>query len=43
MGYQKLNLHYTGVIIRRKRETSGGADLRGLAPAQHSFEKTSQR
>ena len=36
------NLHYTRVITP-KRVTSGGANLRGLAPRQRSSEETSQR
>ena len=38
----KSNLHYTRRITP-KRVTSCGAHLRGLAPGQHSSEKTSQR
>ena len=38
----KSNLHYTH-RIKPKRVTSCGANLRGLAPGQHSFEETSQR
>ena len=34
------NLHYTRGIMP-KRVTSGGAQLRGLAPGQHSSEETS--
>ena len=36
-----LNFHYTRGSTP-KRVTSGGAHLRGLAPAQHSSEETSQ-
>ena len=39
---KKSNLHHTRGITS-KRVTSGGAYLRGLAPEQHSSEKTSQR
>ena len=39
---QKSNLHYTRGITP-KRVTIGGAHLRGLAPGQHSSERTSQR
>ena len=36
------NLHYARMITP-KRVTSGGVHLRGLAPGQHSSEKTPQR
>ena len=39
---KESNLYYTRGITP-KRETSCGANLRGLAPGQHSFEETSQR
>ena len=31
------------LIVTAKRVTSGGAQLRGLAPGQHSSEETSQQ
>ena len=37
----KSNLHYTRGITP-KHVTSGGVHFRGLAPGQHSSEKTSQ-
>ena len=40
--FYKSNLHYTHGITR-KRVTSGGAHLRGLARGQHSSKKTSLR
>ena len=39
---KKSNPYYTRRIAR-KRVTSCGAYLRGLAPGQHSSEETSQR
>ena len=39
---QKLNHHYARGITR-KRVTSGGVHLRGLAPGQRNSEKMSQR
>ena len=38
----KPNFHYTRGITP-KRVTNDGAHLQGLAPKQHSYEKTSQR
>ena len=40
--FEKKNLYYTRDITP-KRVTSGGAHLRGIAPGQHSSEKTLQQ